>query len=171
MTRWFTIFIGIISLSACEKRRTPVRHLIPAGYEGVVITVYSQKGFPDLPIENGYLVCRYPSDGILITSTPMEFGWAADQTFDVHSDGSWSAISTGDLTDRREHFAASGTTHNKGEPRIESSFRVIGSVKYWEGIDATEYDRKTTDAVRKLIDLQKDKANKPRESSGDNVSS
>lgn len=161
MIRWFAILIGIISLSACEKRRTPVRHLIPAGYEGVVITIYSQEGFPDLPVENGYLVCRYPSDGILITSSPIESGWAADQTFDVHSDGSWTPISTGNLTDRREHFAASGISHNKDEPKIESSFRVIGSVKYWEGIDATEYDRKTSEAVRKLIELQKDKANKP----------
>ena len=155
MIHWFAIFIGIISLSACEKRRTPVRHLIPSGFEGIAITVYSQKGFPDLPAENGYIVCRYPSDGILITSSPMEFGWAADQTFDVHSDGSWTPISTGNMTDRREHFAASGYTQNEGEPKIESSFRVIGSVKFWEGIDATDYERKRSDAVRKLINLQK----------------
>ena len=161
MIRWLGIIIGFIALSACEKRRTPVRHLIPAAYEGVLITVYSQTGFPELPIEDSYIVCRYPLDGILITSSQMEYGWAADQTFDVQSDGSWSPISTGNTTDRREHFAASGTTHNKGEPKILSSFRVIGSVKYWEGIDATEYDRKTSDAVRKLINLQKDKANKP----------
>lgn len=159
MIRWFAIIIALIALSSCEKRRTPVRHLIPADYEGVVITIYSQKGFPELPTEDEYLVCRYPSDGILITSSQREFGWAADQTFDVHSDGYWSPVRSGNTSDRREHFAASGTTQNEGEPKIESSFQVVGSVKYWEGIDATEYDRKRSEAVRKLIKLQ----NKDRE--------
>jgi hypothetical protein len=159
MIRWFAIIICFIALFSCEKRRTPVRHLIPADYEGVVITVYSQKGFPELPIEDGYLVCRYPEDGILITSSGLEFGRAADQTFDSRPDGSWRPITTGNVGDRREHFAASGYTQNEGEPKIESSFRVIGSVEYWDGIDATEYDRKTSEAVRKLLRL-KDQANK-----------
>jgi len=158
MIRWLAIIIGILALSSCEKRRTPVRHLIPAGYEGVVITVYSQEGFPELPIENGYLVCRYPSDGILITSSQLQLGWAADQTFDVHNDGSWSPIRTGNIDDRREHFSASGTTHKDGEPKVISSFRVIGSVKYMNSIDATEYDRKTSAAVRKLLDLKQMKS-------------
>jgi hypothetical protein len=86
------------------------------------------------------------------------------------SNGSWSPISTGNLTDRREHFSASGISHNKDEPKIESSFRVIGTVKYCEGIGATEYDRKTSKAARKLIDLQKDKV-KPCVATGDYVSS
>jgi hypothetical protein len=34
---------------------------------------------------------------------------------------------------------------------------VIGSVKYWDSIDATEYDRKKEEAVQKLKPLQKPK--------------
>jgi hypothetical protein len=150
MIRWLTLLLAIIGLSSCEKKRTSERHLIPSDYEGVVITIYDQAGFPELAVKDGYRLYEYPKDGILITSSKQEFGWASDETLDVLEDGTHRRISSGNVGDRREHFAASGSQKGGGEPKVEYCFKVIGSVNYWNGIDATEYDRKKDEAIRKL---------------------
>lgn len=150
MIRWLTLLLAIVSLSSCEKKRTPERHLIPSGYEGVVITIYNQVGFPELPVRDGYRVYEYPEDGILLTSSTPEYGWASDETLDVLDDGTHRRVSSGNVGDRREHFAASGSQKGGGELKIEYAFKVIGSVDYWNRIDASEYDRKKEEAIRKL---------------------
>ena len=157
MTRALCFMFALICLTGCEKKRTPARYLIPADYEGVVITVFGQPGFPTLPTKDGFRVHDYPDDGVLITSSAQEFGWASDETLDVLKDGTFRRISSGNVVDRREHFSASGSQEGGGEPKIEYAFKVIGSVKYWDSIDATEYDRKKEEAVQKLKPLQKPK--------------
>ena len=155
MIRYVALLLSFLMLAACEKRRTPERHLIPASYEGVVITIYEQQGFAELPMKDGFRVYEYPADGILITSSSQpEDGWASDETLDVLQDGTYRRISAGNVEDRREHFAASGYQGGGGEPKIVSAFKVIGSVKYWNSIDAKEYDRKKDEAIRKLKKLR-----------------
>jgi len=117
--------------------------------------VFGQSGFPPLPIEDGFRVHHYPDDGILITSTIQEFGWASDETLDVLKDGTFRRISSGNVADRREHFEASGSQEGGGDPKVEYVFKVIGSVKYFDSIDTTEYDRKLEEAIRKLKSLRK----------------
>lgn len=150
MIRYLTSLIAVFALCSCEKKRTPERHLISFDYEGVVITIYDQPEFPELPVRDGYRVYEYPEDGILITSSSLEYGWASDETIDVLGDGTHRRIPSGNVGDRREHFAASGTQQGGGEPKVEYAFKVIGSIDYWNRIDATEYDRKKEEAIRKL---------------------
>jgi|SRR5690625_69557 len=154
MIRWIILLLGIVAFTACERSRTPERHLIPADYEGVVIVIYGQEGFPELPMKEGYRVFEYPQDGILITSSEPGFGWASDDIVDVLPDGSFRRISSGEASDRREHFAAFGSQEAVGEPTIDYGFKVIGSMDYWSGIDSVEYDRKKEDAIRKLRSLR-----------------
>lgn len=165
MIRFFTLLLVVVGLSSCEKKRTPARHLVHANYEGVVITIYDQAGFPALPMKDGYRVYEYPEDGILITSSKQEFGWGSDETLDVFPDGTHRRISSGNVGGRREHFAASGSQEGGGAPEIEYAFKVIGSVDYWSRVDATEYDRKREEAIRKLKgpqnDSEQDGADKP----------
>jgi hypothetical protein len=165
MIRSLTLLLSLLALSSCEKRRTSERHLIPSGYEGVVITIYDQVGFPELPVRDGYRFYEYPEDGILITSTKQEYGRASVETFDVLADGTHRRI-TYDVGDRQEHFAASGSQEGGGEPKIEYVFKVIGSVEYWDRIDATEYDRKKEQAVRKLKSNQSKKSEQDAPSNG-----
>lgn len=154
MIRWLTLLLAFFALSSCGKKRTPERHLIPADYEGVVITIYDQAGFPKLPKKDGYRIYQYPEDGILITSSKMELGQASDETFDVLNDGTHRRVTPGNAGDRREHFSASGSQEGEGGPKIEYAFKVIGSAAYWNRIDATEYDRKKDEAIRKLEAIQ-----------------
>lgn len=122
-------------------------HLIPVGYEGVVITVYKQEGFPALPIKDGFLVYEYPSDGIIITSSSQEFGSASDRTFELLENGTQRPLGAGG---RIERFAASGSQEGGGKPSISYSFKVIGTDSYWNAINSTEYERKQGEAIRKL---------------------
>jgi hypothetical protein len=156
MIRCLILLLGIATLTACEKKRTSERHLIPANYEGVVIAIYGQAGFPKLPMKDGYQVFEYPKDGILITSSQPEFGWAPDETLDVLPDGTYRQISSGNVADRRMHFGSFGSEKVGGVLKLAYAFRVIGSVKYWESIDATEYDRKIKEAKEKLAKLRTD---------------
>ena len=143
-------------LLGCEKTRSPELFLIPADYEGVVITVWNQPGFPPLTEENGHLVQNYPDDGIIITSTPREFGVARDETFDVHSDGSREFR-------RVARFGASGESSLPEEPNIQYSYQAFGSDDYWKDKDAKEYDQKVKEAKDKLLLLR----NQRSEQAGD----
>lgn len=157
MFRYIALLLGFLLLTACEKQGTPERHLIPAAYEGVVITIYGQQGFAELSMKDGYRVYEYPADGILITSSKPDYGSASEETLDVLQDGTYRKISYGNIAgrpeDRREHFAVSGSRDGGVQPKIEYYFKVIGSFKYWNSIDAKEYDRKKDEAIRKLKKL------------------
>jgi len=83
-----------------EKKRPLERHLIPSDYEGVVITIYEQSGFPELPVSDGYRIHEYGEDGILITSSKQEFVSASDEILDILKDGSHRRIGSGSAGDR-----------------------------------------------------------------------
>ena len=144
----------VMLLTSCRKQRMPERHVVPSSYEGVVITIYNQKGFPELPVENGYLLFEYPEDGIIITSSAISYGWASDQTLDALPDGTRHHFNNGHAKDRREHFAASGTHSTGGNVTLEYAFRVVGSQTYYQSIDASAYDAKVAEAEEKLQSLK-----------------
>ena len=87
MIRHLAILATVLTLVACEKKRTPERHLISSDYEGVVITIFDPPGFPPLPAKDGFRIHEYPADGIIITSSSQEFGWASDEMLDVLEGG------------------------------------------------------------------------------------
>jgi len=71
--------------------RHPTHYLIPAGYEGWVEIEYGAEG-PSLPYRNGIYICRIPADGVLVTSSVLEDGWAQDEYFYYGSNGSLKSL-------------------------------------------------------------------------------
>ena len=66
-----------------RSSRMPQTHLIPDGYTGWVSVTYEIEGAPPLPIEDGYRVFRYDTDGRLETSSEYADGWGIDDYFYV----------------------------------------------------------------------------------------
>jgi len=158
MTHWLTLLLAIVALSSCEKKRTPARYLIPADYDGVVITVFNQQGFPELPLVDGFRVHKYPADGILITSSGQEFGWASDETLDVLTDGTHRRLPTRHSGGRCERFSATGSQSRGGVTELEYYFKAVGSDEYWKDRDGAEYDKKVAEAISKLTHSRQKKS-------------
>jgi hypothetical protein len=72
---------GSILLLACGNSRKPNKYIIPEGYIGWVKIYYEVPDAQPLSFENGYLIYRIPSTGILKTSSKMEGGVAVDKYF------------------------------------------------------------------------------------------
>ena len=144
------VILTSIAIAGCGKRRTPAKYLVPFGYEGVVITVYEQEGFPALPTIDGLSIHRFPADGILITSSKQEFSWASDKIVDALDGGSNRAIPYSLSGERVERFSATGTRSGAGIPTIRYEFKAIGSDEYWSNRNAAEYDKKVDEAIAKI---------------------
>jgi len=85
---WFWIwFVAGISMGPIVTRH-PVKYLIPDGYIGWVVVSYNEPTAPPLPIVKGEIVCKFPANGILRTSSLLEGGWAKDEFFYYFTDGS-----------------------------------------------------------------------------------
>jgi hypothetical protein len=70
----FLAFYGFINqfgqVNAQHQRRTlPYRFLIPEGYVGWIRIDFNVAGAPELPMEDGYYVFRFPESGRLQTSS------------------------------------------------------------------------------------------------------
>jgi len=151
----FSLLAASVSFVGCKERRTPVRYLVPSTYEGVLVTLFDQPGFPPLANEDGFVICDFPDDGIIITSSKQEYGWAADELLDVLPDGSRRRIPSKGDGGRRERFSATGSTSGYGRATVVYRFTAIGSDAYWQGKDAKEHDRKIEEAFQKLEREQK----------------
>jgi len=91
---WFSLATtAAISMGAAPIARHPTKFLIPADYVGWVAVKYGEPKAPALQINNGSFVCQIPSDGLLVTSSPLEQGWAKDEYFYYSQDGSTHALS------------------------------------------------------------------------------
>jgi hypothetical protein len=75
------IFVG------CEQRRAAEVREFPDGFRGWAVIVWNVPGYPPLPTDNGKLIERFSADGVIITSTKQQFGWAHDQAYFVDAAG------------------------------------------------------------------------------------
>ena len=132
--RIFILLFAAAALVGCggdettDINRKPAKHLVPADYEGAVITVFGQPGFPELPIQDGSRVHEYPSDGILITSsTRSSDGRATDETLHVLGDGSLRPSSDTIYFKMSEKGAAGAP------PTVDYVIAVVGGGEYLEG--------------------------------------
>ena len=77
----------LVLMAHCgTDRRTPVRYLLPDGYQGWVILDYEVDGAPTLRKENGFYVVQFDQTGRVSTSSSVETGWANDEYF-YYKDG------------------------------------------------------------------------------------
>ncbi len=65
----------------------PERHLVPEGYRGWAAVAYNIPGGPELPVEDGILVFRYPESGTLETSSRWNPGLKHKEYFSYGADG------------------------------------------------------------------------------------
>ena len=89
--RWIAVLVtsfSLVSSAGCqEKQRRPNRYLIPAGYVGWVRINYKISDTPVLPIEDGFYLLRFQTDGTINTSTYGEEGFASDEYYYIDSYG------------------------------------------------------------------------------------
>jgi Family of unknown function (DUF6843) len=89
-------WLSLAMTSAISMGAPVVRHstkfLIPANYVGWVEVRYGETTARVLPMNEGTLICQIPADGILVTSTLREQGWAKDEYFYYSEDGSVSEL-------------------------------------------------------------------------------
>jgi len=67
--------------TGCEQQRRPSRYLMPEGYVGRVRIEFKTKNAPPIPLEAGYYLFTIPANGLLQTSSDIEYGWAKDEYY------------------------------------------------------------------------------------------
>lgn len=97
--RSFQIVIGIctiavlagltarLTIGAHSSNGRSSRFLIPDGYVGWVRVEFGVSNAPPLPLVAGDYVFRIPVSGLLMTSTPEQYGWAKDRYYYSSKDG------------------------------------------------------------------------------------
>jgi hypothetical protein len=70
-----------------EQLRQAEVYEFPNGFRGWAVVIWDVPGYPKLPIDQGKLVERFPANGIIITSTKQQFGFAHDESFFLDSSG------------------------------------------------------------------------------------
>ena len=73
---------------------------LPENFEGCAAVVYNIRGIPDLEIEKHTINYYFDEDGILLTNSPLDFGWEGRKTsgfskteyYYVHTNGDVSEI-------------------------------------------------------------------------------
>src|SRR6185369_14770864 len=76
-----------LMLVGCEQRRAAEVSEFPDGFHGWAVIVWGVPGYPQLPTEDGKLIERFSADGILITSSKQQFGFAHDEAYFVDASG------------------------------------------------------------------------------------
>ena len=82
----FTAFLSL-ALVGCEQRRPAEVREFPVGFQGLAVIVWEVSGYPPIPTVDSKLVERFPTDGIIFTSSKQQFGWAHDEEYFVDSTG------------------------------------------------------------------------------------
>jgi hypothetical protein len=88
---WFTLAMGSAISMGAPIARHPTRFLIPKAYIGWVKIEYGGNA-PPLAMSNGEYTCQIPATGFLVTSSPLEEGWAKDEYFYYSDDGSLEVL-------------------------------------------------------------------------------
>ena len=113
--------VGWFSVSARKSTRLSSRFLIPEGYIGRVRIEFEVSAAPALPVEVGQYVLKIPSNGVLKTSSPEQYGWANDSYY------YYSAAGAHQLSDSDPHRLVWGkingeATGSSGKTKYEEFF-------------------------------------------------
>jgi hypothetical protein len=86
MKAMYFVFAGLL-LVGCEQRRAPEVREFPDGFHGWAVIVWNVPNYPQIPIEHGKLIERFFTNGVIITSSKQQFGWALDEAYFVDATG------------------------------------------------------------------------------------
>ncbi|MCL1698159.1 hypothetical protein [Lysinibacillus sp. BPa_S21] len=56
----------------------------PKGYEGCAYVVYNIEGTPQLEIEDNTIQYHFDEDGLVLTTSPQDFGWEGKENSGFH---------------------------------------------------------------------------------------
>ena len=124
------------------------RHQIPEGYEGFVVLVPDQAGFPTLPEDGRNQILRYPADGILITASPQRFGLNADQIIETYDEESGAIVKKTSAWSRYESWGARAVDDGR---EFGYLVKAVGRPEYWRTRNVKDYRAKIDEAARKLM--------------------
>ncbi|MFD0770078.1 DUF6843 domain-containing protein [Bacillus sp. CGMCC 1.60114] len=106
-------------------------YLLPNGFEGCVVINYDVKDAKPLQIENNEIIYKVPKDGIINTSSPMEFGWVnkkhsgSFQLKAFYVDESGKKIK--ELPQDKILLGANGSAQEDGKPKKDYFYQIFGS--------------------------------------------
>jgi hypothetical protein len=72
--RWLTLLLVIGIIGSCSPNRPPEVHLVPAGYQGPLLVLYNQAGYPSLSRSGDSLVFDFRLSNVLRTSSALVTG-------------------------------------------------------------------------------------------------
>jgi len=76
-----------LALVGCGQRRAVEVSEFPAGFHGWAVIVWSVPEYPAIPTDHGKLIERFSLDGVIITSSKQQFGWAKDEAYFIDAAG------------------------------------------------------------------------------------
>ncbi|MFP3728950.1 hypothetical protein U8V72_27565 [Priestia filamentosa] len=129
------IFIVVVSFIIIDDNEPGVdqTYLLPKGFEGCVVINYDVKGAEPLKVKNNEIVYKVPSDGIINTSSPMEFGWVNKEESGSYQLKAYYVGKNGErlqeLPSDKIRFGANGTVQEHGKPERDYYYQIFGSKK------------------------------------------
>jgi hypothetical protein len=75
------LLILFFLLSGCRQRRPAEVYEFPKDFQGWAVIVWGVTNYPQIPTDHGKLIERFPTNGIIITSSMQQFGWAQDEAY------------------------------------------------------------------------------------------
>jgi hypothetical protein len=116
----YLLFLSLLPVG-CSHQRPPEVREFPDGFRGWAAIVWDVPGYPELPIEEGKIIERFPADGLIITSSKEHFGMAHDEEYYIDAEGRRLP------THPRQAFGLTGRRGTQDECRISFSAVFIGT--------------------------------------------
>lgn len=124
----FIIFGAIYFLD--NRKGIDQTYLLPIDYEGCVVIYYDRKDAPALEIKNNEIVYDVPADGIIYTSSPMDFGWVNTKQSGAFQLEAYYVDKRGkkieQLSQEQIHFGANGSMQDEGSIQ-DFYYQLFGS--------------------------------------------
>ena len=141
--------VGWAGVSARKSKRFSSRFLIPGGYVGWMRVDFSSPDAPALQSDGSHYVLRFPSDGLLRTSSPEQYGWGKDQYFYDSGKGLQKLSDSKDSGVRMIWGEINGEDHACLGVRPFEEFFVGSAEQFRKQASDTPWDQPAADCVVK----------------------
>jgi hypothetical protein len=74
-------------LMGCTQRRPAEVYEFPKDFHGWAVIIWGVTNYPQISADHDKLIERFPTNGIIITSSLQKFGWAHDEAFFYDTNG------------------------------------------------------------------------------------
>ncbi|CAM3280007.1 hypothetical protein EDM52_11970 [Brevibacillus invocatus] len=105
--------------------------LLPMDFEGCVVIYYDHKDALPLQIVNNEIIYSVPKDGVIRTSSPMEFGWVNKNSSGAYRTRAFYVDRYGkkidELPQEDIRFGATGSVQEQGGFEQKHFYQIFGS--------------------------------------------